>query len=836
MKKNLLFVLALIWGLGSVQKMQAAAEIYAVATPEGDATTLTLYYDEQRETRGGVTDWRVYNNCEVDDPARASNNVTKFVLHESMKAARPTSTAMWFYYFRKLTTIEHLDYLNTSEVENMRVMFFLCQKLNPIDVSKFNTAKVTDMYDLFSGCESVKELDVSGFDVSKVKQMSGMFDDCYCLESLNLSNFNTSEVIDMAAMFADCEKLETLNLSSFNTENVKEMGSMFKGCKALKSLDLRSFKTDKVEQMGYMFKDCSSLETLDVSSFNTEKVTSMWCMFEDCKELTTLNLQGFNPKSLTGCGNMFSGCTKLKTIKCFYDWSKNENLTSSSAGYMFWGCSALVGEAGTAYSTTYDSSVSKAHLDGGASNPGYFTDPREVVTSVSFTGFEDFFEVGMTWNSTAEAALAAQIEPETGAAYTWLGSMEILLKWDQSLKEGAGDWKKVASGEEITYGKYYFGVQVRIEGANAKLYRMPKDGETAMTVLVDGTPWLPADAAATIEPTYSCQWIYSPAFEFLEPEKITAVAYTGFEGQIQLGTVWDSDKKIAVAEAFAHAEMEYHWTINKPSATLYKKNAADEWEEVSDATITTGTYQFEIWMASQNAKEYRFPSDKNDVTATIDGKAWNIKETLNTETSSWLKIYSPAFDIVDPAAAKVELKAVCDDLEAILDFADKCGIPNDYTKDLNTAYLGAWAVYTKLDATYAEVVAATTAATTAKTGAITALKTYGPIALKAELAGFLLPTDSQACKDIVTDAQAEVDKLAWDDAKSVTENIAALQPVIEALLKDTEDALNAQRASDATGMESIQQSAVSIQKVIENGVLYILRDGKMYNAQGKEVK
>jgi surface protein len=40
----------------------------------------------------------------------------------------------------------------------------------------------------------------------------------------------------------------------------------------------------------------------------------------------------------------------------------------------------------------------------------------------------------------------------------------------------------------------------------------------------------------------------------------------------------------------------------------------------------------------------------------------------------------------------------------------------------------------------------------------------------------------------------------------------------------------------ATGMESVQPSAVSIQKVIENGVLYILRDGKMYNVMGVEVK
>ena len=40
----------------------------------------------------------------------------------------------------------------------------------------------------------------------------------------------------------------------------------------------------------------------------------------------------------------------------------------------------------------------------------------------------------------------------------------------------------------------------------------------------------------------------------------------------------------------------------------------------------------------------------------------------------------------------------------------------------------------------------------------------------------------------------------------------------------------------ATGMESIQNSAVSSQKVIENGVLYIIKNGVRYNVQGQIVK
>ncbi len=38
-----------------------------------------------------------------------------------------------------------------------------------------------------------------------------------------------------------------------------------------------------------------------------------------------------------------------------------------------------------------------------------------------------------------------------------------------------------------------------------------------------------------------------------------------------------------------------------------------------------------------------------------------------------------------------------------------------------------------------------------------------------------------------------------------------------------------------TGVESVQQSAVSIQKILRDGMLLIIRNGRMYNAQGSEL-
>lgn len=100
---------------------------------------------------------------------------------------------------------------DTSKVTNMSEMFFLCEKLESLNVSSFNTSNVTDMSMMFYGCHSLPTLDVSGFDVSNVENMSEMFGYCIALEHLDLSGFDAGKATDMSDMLEFCNRLEKIN-------------------------------------------------------------------------------------------------------------------------------------------------------------------------------------------------------------------------------------------------------------------------------------------------------------------------------------------------------------------------------------------------------------------------------------------------------------------------------------------------------------------------------------------------------------------------------------------------------------------------------------------------
>ena len=67
--------------------------------------------------------------------------------------------------------------------------------------------------------------------------------------------------------------------------------------------------------------------------------------------------------------NMFYGSTNLKTI---YGSSKFVTTAVTSSTSMFGGCTKLIGGAGTKYDST-KTDKTYARIDGGTSNPGYFT-------------------------------------------------------------------------------------------------------------------------------------------------------------------------------------------------------------------------------------------------------------------------------------------------------------------------------------------------------------------------------------------------------------------------------------------------------------------------------
>ena len=289
---------------------------YAVYDGDG---TFTFYFDTRRKLRQGtVYDVPDYGQRPKWLQDGISDKVKTVAFTPSFKNARPTATSGWFSYMSSLTNIRDMaENLNTSGVLDMKAMFYNCRSLKSIDFSAFDTRRVRYMDYMFYNCTSLTDLDLSTFDTYYVKNLESMFRGCENLRTLNLSNFYTPNVMSMESMFSGCTNLENLYMSNFDTHNVWSMLGMFAYCSALPYLNLTSFDTRNTEHFDYMFYGCENLTTIEVGSG--------WKVARDA-------------------------------------WTDA----------MFLKCYNLVGGKGTVYDDNHlDGSY--AHVDGGPSNPGYFT-------------------------------------------------------------------------------------------------------------------------------------------------------------------------------------------------------------------------------------------------------------------------------------------------------------------------------------------------------------------------------------------------------------------------------------------------------------------------------
>ena len=134
---------------------------------------------------------------------------------------------------------------------------------------------------------------------SNVTDMRHMFYYCPSLTSLDLSKWDTSNVTNMGHMFYYCDSLTSLDLSKWDTSNVTNMGYMFSSCSGLTSLDVSKWDTSNVTNMGYMFSSCSGLTSLDVSGWDMANVTDMRYMFGSCSALATIYARGCNEATIT---------------------------------------------------------------------------------------------------------------------------------------------------------------------------------------------------------------------------------------------------------------------------------------------------------------------------------------------------------------------------------------------------------------------------------------------------------------------------------------------------------------------------------------------------------
>jgi len=81
-------------------------------------------------------------------------------------------------------------------------------------------------------------------------------------------------------------------------------------------------------------------------------------------------LGSFNTSNVINMSHMFEECHNLQTIYVSNGWSTAAVTYSTN---MFYNCTSLVGGQGTTYNANHIDKA-YAHIDGGTSNPGYFTD------------------------------------------------------------------------------------------------------------------------------------------------------------------------------------------------------------------------------------------------------------------------------------------------------------------------------------------------------------------------------------------------------------------------------------------------------------------------------
>ncbi len=140
-----------------------------------------------------MSSWKSDKVIDISWMFSACTSLTKVILPEQgMHVGRVNysyGASSVFYNCSSLTSIENLDQLDTSGVEDMYSMFYGCKNLVALDLSSFDTTNVKMIYQMFYGCESLTELDLSSLDTTNIEMyekidgawnysMYGMFDGC----------------------------------------------------------------------------------------------------------------------------------------------------------------------------------------------------------------------------------------------------------------------------------------------------------------------------------------------------------------------------------------------------------------------------------------------------------------------------------------------------------------------------------------------------------------------------------------------------------------------------------------------------------------------------------
>ncbi len=277
-----------------------------------------------------------------------------------------TKINQMFRGMSKLTSIEGLQDLDISKVDNIQELFYNCQKLSSSCFVDFAEALRT---------------------ANKLYNFKWMFYQCYGLDktafdaviaALAARSSDAAKITSLQGTFHNCTGISgDIDVSALDLTSATNISEMFHSCKNLNSVKLPA-TTNKLTTIYRLFYDCNNLTSVDLSQINTSNVVNMNGLFYECSELMEIDLSSFDTSSVTTLSKdptksqyfgMFEKCGKLRTVYVGENWDVS-HIDSTQSQNMFLGCVLLVGGNGTRYDPNITDKT-YARIDT-PETPGYF--------------------------------------------------------------------------------------------------------------------------------------------------------------------------------------------------------------------------------------------------------------------------------------------------------------------------------------------------------------------------------------------------------------------------------------------------------------------------------
>lgn len=366
-----------------------------------------------------VSNWNVGNVTNMHQMFWSCDSLTTLDV-SNWDTGKVTDMFCMFESCRALTTlgVSNVSNWDVSHVTNMTALFHNCERLAALDVSNWDVGNVTDMRSMFSmsnyGAEksALTSLDVSNWNVSKCTDMGWMFYGCNGIDELDVSKWDVSNVDSLhhfiahsyitlnglenwrpskcrafnAALYSAQNK--TLDLSGWDVSNGITFSQMFEGSAVEEIIGLENWNTSNGGSFSEMFLNCSKLRKLDLSSFNTHNASTSWT--DEWRDNTEHGDMDY----------MFTGMSRLEKITFGENFSFNGDGTCTAAVLPTPDATYITGADGNWYD-----------LDGDAFAPADIP----TTTAATYYASKDVCDVNYSINHMTLIDLAKAVRAVTGS-------------------------------------------------------------------------------------------------------------------------------------------------------------------------------------------------------------------------------------------------------------------------------------------------------------------------------------------------------------------------------------------------------------------------------------